>query len=295
MVRRMHANTVLASAAFLVSALGGAPPPVLVGVLEEPQCQPELGRIVRVLFAKVNGAWRPLDSADALATLQPPSNWTVAFDGRSLGSVKTVDSGLGRAAGRASSRDRVLLLAPPQSAPAVANRAKVFGGWCEEPATRPLVVVSRPHFSDPARWRPFRLGQAYQERLFGDFKAAVAGVSICPAGTDGPVPFRFTSADLVSIRGYRDRTGRTLVALGFDPERHGCDGPPAPEWTPQWFLVVGEKVRHLGAELSLVDAGDYDADGESEVLFWHSGYNRDGYSLFSENFTKRADYWWSYH
>jgi hypothetical protein len=51
----------------------------------------------------------------------------------------------------------------------------------------------------------------------------------------------------------------------------------------------------LGSELSLVDAGDYDADGESELLFWYSGYNQDGYTLLFDGLRKQVSYRWKYH
>jgi hypothetical protein len=53
--------------------------------------------------------------------------------------------------------------------------------------------------------------------------------------------------------------------------------------------------RYLGADLTLVDAGDYDADGVSELLFWQTKYNEDGYVLFDSSFDARCEYRWSYH
>jgi hypothetical protein len=39
---------------------------------------------------------------------------------------------------------------------------------------------------------------------------------------------------------------------------------------------------------------DYD-EGQSELLFWYSGYNHDGYALFDSSLARRVDYLWSYH
>ena len=47
--------------------------------------------------------------------------------------------------------------------------------------------------------------------------------------------------------------------------------------------------------LSLVDAGDYDADGKSELIFFLSGYNEDGYALFYDSNRKSVRWTWSYH
>jgi hypothetical protein len=86
-----------------------------------------------------------------------------------------------------------------------------------------------------------------------------------------------------------------LVALGLDAKLNGCDGPPGDRWARHWFLVVGDRVQHLNSSMTLVDAGDYDSDGRSEVVFWYSGYNKDGYVLFSGGFEKRTEHLWSYH
>jgi hypothetical protein len=36
-------------------------------------------------------------------------------------------------------------------------------------------------------------------------------------------------------------------------------------------------------------------DGSSEVLFWFSGYNQDGYVLFGDDLRKVAETYWTYH
>jgi len=45
----------------------------------------------------------------------------------------------------------------------------------------------------------------------------------------------------------------------------------------------------------LLDVGDYDKDGKSEVLFWSSGYNEDGYVLYYDDFRKKVPFKWHYH
>jgi hypothetical protein len=45
----------------------------------------------------------------------------------------------------------------------------------------------------------------------------------------------------------------------------------------------------------LVGAGDYDGDGNSEILFQGGGYNKDGYTLYFDNLRQKAEFNWSYH
>jgi hypothetical protein len=71
--------------------------------------------------------------------------------------------------------------------------------------------------------------------------------------------------------------------------------PGDPGWATHTFFLSGDGVRYLGSGLSLVDAGDYDADGAAEVLFWSTGYNDDGYVLFYDGLSRHAEFFWSYH
>lgn len=48
----------------------------------------------------------------------------------------------------------------------------------------------------------------------------------------------------------------------------------------EWFYARGAQAIHVGSSMKLLDAGDYDGDGRSEVLFWIERYNNDGYALY---------------
>ena len=47
--------------------------------------------------------------------------------------------------------------------------------------------------------------------------------------------------------------------------------------------------------MRLVDAGDYDNDGKSELVFSVSDYNLGAYALLHDNFRKHASFRFSYH
>jgi hypothetical protein len=44
-----------------------------------------------------------------------------------------------------------------------------------------------------------------------------------------------------------------------------------------------------------VDAGDFNNDGKSEILFSISRYDRGGYELFYDQFTKHVAFEFSFH
>ena len=51
----------------------------------------------------------------------------------------------------------------------------------------------------------------------------------------------------------------------------------------------------MDSHMWLVDAGDYDGDGKSELVFAINDYNRCGYRLFYEDFGPRAVFVFRYH
>jgi hypothetical protein len=63
-----------------------------------------------------------------------------------------------------------------------------------------------------------------------------------------------------------------------------------------WYVIhPGGEITFLDQEMWLVDAGDYDNDGKSEVVFAIDGYDRGGYKLFYDDFRKNATFEFSYH
>jgi hypothetical protein len=105
----------------------------------------------------------------------------------------------------------------------------------------------------------------------------------------------FGLEDLKIYNGYQSSNGSTLVSIGFDLGNYRCDGPLDAAWTPQWFHIQNNQISHIGNGMVLVDAGDYNGDGKSEILFWSSGYNEDGYVLYFDNLHQKVEYKWNYH
>lgn len=268
---------------------------VLIGVLEHPQCKRERTRAVRVLFARESSGWTSLAGEHPVGQASFPTTWTVAFDGRSLGRVTTRDPGWRSEHPWTYPRDRLLNLVG--GAPAMPNQDQRFGGWCEAPADRPLVVVSKANVADPAGWKRRAASPDVRTQVFPSFKAKAGRQVTCPGGSERVVELNYSARDLSVLAVYMDGQGRRLVAVSLDPGLNTCDGPAESAWWPNWFMIPPESGQpvFLGEGLWLVDAGDYDRDGRSEVLFWFSGYNRDGYVLLTDALATRVEYLWNYH
>jgi hypothetical protein len=279
----------------MVSILGAvAAGSLFVGVLEQPQCKDGHARSVRVLFERGPAGWRSLADGKS-ATEALPSRWTVAFDGRSLGEIATTDPGWKSEHAWTYPRDRLFQVVGEP--PGVRAGDSHFGGWCEPPLLRPLIVVSQPNVADPARWKRVQQPQDLRDTVFAEFKRYAGPQSYCPVDVEKPIDFRYTVRHLVQLTCYADAAGRRLVAVSLDPNQNGCDWPSEPAWWANWFIVPpdGQGPVFLGNGLWVVDAGDYDRDGHSELIFWFSGYNRDGYVLFTGDSGQRLDYLWNYH
>jgi hypothetical protein len=60
-------------------------------------------------------------------------------------------------------------------------------------------------------------------------------------------------------------------------------------------ITPEQQVRFLSSNMWLVDAGDYDNDGKSELVFSIDDYNRGGYKLFYDDFKQEAVFEFNYH
>lgn len=289
-------SALLIAVALLGTRLEAQAPATVLGVLEQPpQCQEHVRIAVRPLFARRADGWVALIAPDSLAPLDlRRATFTLAFDGRNLGEVHTTDPGFSSPYAWTFTRDHLLEVVPGQSVPQIANRSQRFEGWCDPPAVRPIVAVRAGHYADPERWKPFHAPPAERESLIARFRSAAGPAEICMTDTGHPRPYRYTARDLVIDAAYANAGGRRLIALKLDKHGHLCDGPPEKEDWVHWFEVGGSN-RYLGPSMELIDAGDYDGDGKSELLFWYSGYNEDGYVLVYDDLARRSEFLWHYH
>jgi hypothetical protein len=74
------------------------------------------------------------------------------------------------------------------------------------------------------------------------------------------------------------------------------DDPNGPLASPRFFVTSHGEARRIGAFMSLLDAGDYDDDGRSEVIFMiEQPEDTEGFVLFDADMHKRASLLWTYH
>jgi len=262
-------------------ALLAEDPKIILGVLEEipgHYVGEPASRGVRVVFQKNGREWQPFASENAPA-LTPTVTWTVAFSGRSLGQVAGTGAGVQKIAGRV---------------PTVGKRSAEFGGFLGIPVLRPLIADSQPFFKDPDLWKPSQPSAGMAASARAEFRRKFPQVSNCASADNEAKPWAYRDADLKIAKAYSSVHNWSVVHLLLD--RYRCERPIDDAFAGQWFAVSPRgEVRFIGQGMWLVDTGDYDNDGKSEVVFAIDRYNEGGYELFYDDFKGHAEFRFSYH
>lgn len=277
---------------------------IIVGILEDNREElvnwkegPSKNRIIRPLFAKKGNEW--IVSPE----LSEGINWTITFEGKKIGIIKSyphkeTDSSLISTGIHVpdSKNQQNLIIGKP---------SKKFSGWLYTNVNRPLVLVSNENFNAPDKWKPFQPSNEQLKFFKSKFRVEYPKVINCdenemPLST----PWRYEDTSIMVNDSYIGAKGDILVNMYLDGCKCGIsDGP----FENQLFLIRANKtVDHIVLKsnrqqsdkllsLAFIDAGDYDADGETEVIFFLSGYNEDGYAIFYDSFRKNVIWTWGYH
>lgn len=275
----------------------------ILGVLEDV---PPFGagtqhrRAVRVVFEKEGSEWQafPGNCSDETClssiSVKYPLEivWTVAFDGRSLGQITS------RTPQRFAYYAEVGLqnVTSKSSVPIVGSRSRQFGGQTDASVYRPLVTNSKPFVSDPEVWnrsplsaeQVFRIRQAFRQH-FG---------KLCQLAADQThlKPLEYTDENLIVVSACKAKTGWAIARVHLQGAIDCADTEAGFEIDDSWFAVDPQmQVRYLGDGIWLVDAGDYDNDGHSELVFSINRDNSGGYELFYDQFKKRVVFQYGYH
>jgi hypothetical protein len=277
--------------------------PLYLGVLEDraPSTTGETNRfMVRVAFQKDATGWKSLDpqcSKEACLSTGPASvpaeiDWTIVLHGESKGAVKAVTPAKWGYYSDEGTQD----LATGATPPTEGERSMDFAGWAETPVYRPLVATSAPNFADPDKWAPAPLAAPVQTGLLQAFRAKFASIQNCKSPEENTLkPVAYQDADVAVSDTFVSAKGWSIATANLKDYR--CDGGiDDTAYAPQTFAVAPDgKAVFMGEGLKLLDAGDYDADGKSEVIFAISTYNRGGYDLRYNDFSGQSLFEVGYH
>jgi hypothetical protein len=268
---------------------------VLLGVLGEPQCKEDVSLVVRPLFVKSQKKWELLNTRE-LATKYLPKrvHWIATMNNKNIGDLISIDGGMTTEPPWTYPRDFWHVPETKQLLPEILNTDKAYAGWCEPPKHRPLTLVSTANFTNPEQWKLSINSRKDIELLFPAFKNSFNGVALC-SGSGNQKPYKFSQKDLRVVRLYIAKDGSKLIAMKLAKDVYECDSELGDLTNARWFFIKNKSINYIGTDLTFIDLADYDGDGMSEFLFWYSGYNSDGYILFSEHFQHNVKFTWNYH
>ena len=255
--------------------------------------------VVRMVFQNSTGTWRSTspDCADeaclasSAATWPPTAAWTVVNAGAVMGKIdgatpkawtRYADVGTQNIVGAAD--------VPKVGAPTK--------DWNDAglDLQRPLAAISSFKASDPDAWKETELAPTALAALQTAFTTQFASVQNCTNdGGTAPKPMKYKPTDIVPSGIHTSAKGWTVATAQLIGYR--CDGPwDETAFAPQTFAISSDgKAQYLGESLKLVDAGDYDGNGGSEVLFAIQRGNTEGYDLFFNDFGGQATFAYNHH
>jgi hypothetical protein len=247
-------------------------------------------RLIRVAFEKTESGWQTVTPS----SLPHRVKWTVAFDGKNLGSLE----------GQTGSESLTwvqTILAPGSSIPTVGAPSQDFTGLIAAgpgKVRRPLVLVSKPYFRDPDGWKRLaKLPPATASLVRSAFRRDFPRVDRCKDEEVVERNWKYPNSALKLLVVYRSNKKSFLVEVRLDAGNCGyVDDPNAPQSDPWFFMSSDGIVRRIGSFMSLLDAGDYDNEGKSELVFFLSQpEDTDGFVLFDSGLQKQASFTWTYH
>lgn len=256
-------------------------------------------RLIRPAFEKNGSSWQ------SVAALCIPSHmtWTVAFDGKNIGRVEgqTVSTS-GDSALRNSKYLTLVqrILTPSAAIPSVGAPSEDYApmGMGPTKGRRPLVVISEPNFRDPDEWKRLSLlPQNIAALISAQFRRDFPHVDRCKEEEVVQHNWRFPDSALTFPVKYGSNRHSYLVETDLNAGDCGyVDDPNDPLSGPWFFVSENGSVHRIGSFMSLLDAGDYDNSGKSELIFsMNQPEDTEGFVLFDANLQKRASLLWSYH
>jgi hypothetical protein len=275
---------------------------VILGILEENKGHyygdPNY-RTVRAVFQKEGNEWLSFrnDCEDktclkAITSGYPHEvNWTIAFDGKSLGQVVSRTPSDFR--WYSDVGQQVIVSKTPL--PTIGVPSTEFGGYTEASVHRPLVANSEMYFADRNRWKPSAPRQDLTVLLQQAFRKRFP--QLCrTSNADGKLEqFSYRNDQIQIMKVYASNLGSFVARLHLDAI--DCQDTEAGfEIDDPWFFVdTNNATAYLDSGMWLVDAGDYDNDGKSELVFSIDRENEGGYEIWYDNFQKHAAFKFNYH
>jgi hypothetical protein len=251
-------------------------------------------RLVMPAFEKRGTKWQAITHFPLTE-----GKWTVAFDGKSLGQIESrASSDEADQITSDISRAKQTIVTPKDKVPAIGKRSSEFTGvsglFGLTVARRPLVLVSKPYYRDPEAWKRIQLPDEISGLVRAAFRKQYPHVDRCKDEEIAERDWKFPDSAISFPHAYASNKNSLIVAVKLDAGNCGWGGRPdypADAFVYQWFFVASNRsVRRIGGFDLLLDAGDYDDDGRSELVFFSTrSESSDVYELLYDDFQKKIE------
>ncbi|MGB2591443.1 MAG: hypothetical protein WBG02_06650 [Candidatus Acidiferrum sp.] len=249
-------------------------------------------RIIMPAFERNDRGWTAIKSF-------PPKQvkWTIAFDGRKLGLVESQRDTEADQLTSEYSRAKQRILTPAPEIPSIGKPSVKFAGvFAPGPGKfrRPLVAVSKPYFRDPDNWKRGTLPAEIARLVRAGFRRQFPHVDRCSEEQIAERDWKFPDSAIRLGTAYISNKDSFLVATHLDAGDCGWGGhpdDPLDTFVDQWFFVSPDRaVLRIGGFDQLLDAGDYDNDGHSELIFFSMRSEiSDAYDLVYGDFQHKVE------
>jgi hypothetical protein len=282
---------------------------VYVGLLEDDRRQldrhgpkdptPVANRTITPAFEKDGSEWKPV------GTLNQRIAWTIAFDGKKLGEVESEPSPQVASEKVIGPTNIHSILPPASQIPSIGKPQGRFNGNFGNPVRRPLVVVSRPYFSDPDHWTTKEPSPRALTEVRESFRKTFRHVRQCDASGEAlKEDWKIPDSEIVVSKSYGSRKRQFLVEtkVFHNSCLFNADGDDFQSLggNQVFYVPPDQGAVFLGLQWEMVDAGDYDGDGKSEVIFYVAEgkdveVETEGYVLFYDDFRHSVKFVWQNH
>lgn len=262
-----------------------------IGVLEYSEYQTqqknkEFSHSVRAIFYTKDNKWVTGDQTKGT------TKWRVLYDGKIVGHITSDDN---KTPKYISDKGLQIIASNKKDIPAIGSITDEFATWTDAKTYRPLVLTTGENYKDPDGWKKTELTTKIEKLAKVEFRSKFNEVINCTDEHDTkPKVWNYTDEDIKILKAYTSKTSWIVASLKLGPYK--CDGLLEDSYIPTWFLFSPKgKVSVLDSGMTFVDAGDYDGDGKSEIIFQVSRYNKGGYIMYFDDFKQNVDFMFGYH
>ncbi len=264
--------------------------PTYVGVLENfsgVYSDEGVKDAIRAIFYKKGRDWVPFkNNCENTACLRAAPKW---YPQKIMWKVFNDSKNLGQIEASTPSKFKLYAdigrqeLAQGSKVPRVGKPSSDYSGVTGSKVFKPLITLSGAKLTQPDDWKNSKLDSELKDRIVK--KLEEEWLNDKNKIENEILKFKFHKV-------LSNKYGRKIaefVVLPADDNRSEIPGI--------WFsFSPNEEPRRLSDNfLLLIEIGDFDSDGSSELLFSSSSYNYGGYILFYDNIANSAKFDFKYH